>query len=347
MSDKPQNGIGRRRVLQGLGGAAGAAFAGNMLHIGPALAADEFKVTLQLGWLASNGILGEIAADKLGYYADEGLTLEVSAGGPNIDGVASVASGRANVGSISSSPSLMLARSAGIPITCVAAGYQKHPFTYFSLTDNPVNTPADLIGKRVATQGTARILLRALLAKNGISEDDVEVSVMGSDMAALMTGQVDVVTGWSTNINALAVLGDKRNDMTLWDAGVQLYANPFYVTDTMLADHRDKVEAYIRASAKGWGWVHANPQEAVEYLVERYPNLDKEAEMKAVDLIIGFSFNEATAANGWGTMTKENWMAQISIYDELGQFESGAPNLDDMMTLSVLEATAGSRPKLG
>lgn len=347
MSQKPTGAIGRRSVLQGMGVAASTALTGSLFSISPSAAADTFKVTMQLGWLASNGILGEVAADKLGYFAEEGLTLEVMAGGPNIDGVASVASGRANLGSISSSPSLMLARSAGIPIKCIAAGYQQHPFTYFSLKKNPVMKPSDLVGKKVATQGTARILLRALLAKNGISEDDVEVSVMGGDMAALMTGQVDVVTGWNTNINALSVLGDQRVDMTLWDAGIQLYANPFYVTDSTLADHGDKVEAMIRAIAKGWGWVHDNPEKAVDFLVERYPNLDKESELKAVGLIVDFSFNSNTAAGGWGAMTKENWQAQIDAYDALGQFESGTPMLDDMMTLSVLEATAASRPKYG
>ncbi|MFK8035848.1 MAG: ABC transporter substrate-binding protein [Hyphomicrobiales bacterium] len=347
MSQKPTGAIGRRSVLQGMGVAASTALTGSLFSISPSAAADTFKVTMQLGWLASNGILGEVAADKLGYFAEEGLSLEVMAGGPNIDGVASVASGRANLGSISSSPSLMLARSAGIPIKCIAAGYQQHPFTYFSLKKNPVTKPSDLVGKKVATQGTARILLRALLAKNGISEDEVEVSVMGGDMAALMTGQVDVVTGWNTNINALSVLGDQRVDMTLWDAGIQLYANPFYVTDSTLADHGDKVEAMIRAIAKGWGWVHDNPEKAVDFLVERYPNLDKASELKAVGLIVDFSFNSNTAAGGWGTMTKENWQAQIDAYDALGQFESGTPKLDDMMTLSVLEATAASRPKYG
>lgn len=347
MSQKPTGAIGRRSVLQGMGVAAGTALTGSLFSISPSAAADTFKVTMQLGWLASNGILGEVAADKLGYFADEGLSLDIMAGGPNIDGVASVASGRANLGSISSSPSLMLARSAGIPIKCIAAGYQQHPFTYFSLKKNPVMKPSDLVGKKVATQGTARILLRALLAKNGISEDDVEVTVMGGDMAALMTGQVDVVTGWNTNINALSILGDQRVDMTLWDAGIQLYANPYYVTDSTLADHGDKVQAMIRAISKGWGWVRDNPEQAVDYLVERYPNLDKESEMKAVGLIIDFSFNSNTAAGGWGTMTKANWQAQIDAYDALGQFESGAPKLDDMMTLSVLEATAANRPKYG
>lgn len=347
MQNKIQHKFSRRSVLKGFGAASSLAMTGSLLSVGKASAAGTYEVNMQLGWLASNGVLGEVAADKLGYYADAGLSLNIVPGGPNIDGVASVASGRANLGSISSSPSLMLARAAGIPIKCIAAGYQQHPFTYFSLKGNPVLKPQDLIGKKVATQGTARILLRALLAKNGISEDDVEVSVMGGDMAALMTGQVDVVTGWNTNINAISVLGDQRVDMTLWDAGIQLYANPFYVTDETLAQHRDKVEDIIRVSAKGWGWVHDNPEQAVEFLVERFPNLDLEAEKKAVDLITAFAFNENTAKGGWGTMTLENWRAQIDTYDSLGQFEGGAPKLEDLVDLSILEATAADRPKYG
>lgn len=347
MTNSMKTDLGRRTVLKGMGAAAGFAAGGTLFSIGPALGADKFQVNMQLGWLASNGILGEVAADKLGYFAEEGLTLKIVPGGPGVDGVASVASGANNLGSISSSPSLMLARSAGIPIKCIAAGYQQHPFTYFSLKKNPVMKPQDLVGKRVATQGTARILLRALLAKNGIKESDVEVSVMGADMAGLMQGRVDVVTGWKTNINALAVLGDQRVDLSLWDAGIQLYANPFYVTDDTLSKHRDKVVSILRASARGWGWVYNNREKAVEYLVERYPNLDKASEMKAVDLIMGYSFNENTKARGWGTMTPENWQAQIDTYDKLGQFKSAAPKLDDMMTLSILEATADVRPKYG
>ncbi len=347
MSDSKNMIISRRSVLKGLGAASGAAMAGSLISIGKVAASGTYEVNMQLGWLASNGILGEVAADRLGYYEDAGLSLNIIAGGPNIDGVASVASGRANLGQLSSSPSLMLARAAGIPIKCIAAGYQQHPFTYFSLKNNPVREPGDLIGKRIATQGTARILLRALLAKNGISENDVEVSVMGADMAMLMTGQVDVVTGWSTNINALSVLGDQRTDMTLWDAGIQLYANPFYVTDETLARYRDKVEDIIRVSTKGWGWVHENQEQAAEFLVERFPNLDLEAERKAVSLIDGFSFNGNTAKNGWGQMTRENWEAQIRIYDDLGQFEDGAPMLDDLVDFSILEATAADRPKFG
>ncbi len=339
--------LDRRTVLKGMG-AAGLASAGTFLSVLPATAQEPFTIRLQLGWLASNGILGEVAADAQGYFAEEGLKLEVIPGGPNIDGVASVASGANNFGSISSSPSLMLARSAGLPIKCIAAGYQQHPFTYFSLSDKGnVLTPQDLIGKKVATQGTARILLRAMLAKNGISEDQVEVSVMGGDMTPLLTGQVDVATGWKTNVGALSVLGDKRVDMTLWDSGIQLYANPYYVTDSVLEEHGDKVVAALRAISRGWGWAHDNVEGAVDALVARYPNLDKASEMIAAPMVLGYSFNERTAAEGWGTMTAENWQSQIDTYDSLDQFTNGAPALEEIMTLDILEATADVRPTYG
>ncbi|MEX0971277.1 MAG: ABC transporter substrate-binding protein [Paracoccaceae bacterium] len=347
MTNRYKGDVSRRQLMKGMGAASSLAMTGSMLSVGKALAQGTYEVNMQLGWLASNGILGEVAADRLGYYADEGMSLNIIPGGPNIDGVASVASGRSNLGSISSSPSLMLARAAGIPIKCIAAGYQKHPFTYFSLKSNPVNTPADLVGKRVATNGTARILLDALLAANNISSDDLEIIVSGADMSVLMTGQADVVTGWSTNTSALAVLGDQRVDLSLWDAGVQLYANPYYVTDRTLAEHRDKVEAMIRVSAKGWGWVHDNPEQAAEFLVERYPNLDLDAEKSTVGLINDFSFNESTAARGWGTMTAENWQSQLDAYERLGQFDGAAPALDDLVDFSILDATVADRPTYG
>lgn len=337
----------RRRFLGTAAAVTGAAATGNLFTFSAARGQDLYTCNLQLGWLASNGILGEVAADAKGFYAEEGLKLEVIAGGPNIDGIASVASGRANLGSISSSPSLMLARSAGIPVKCIATGYQQHPFTYFSLKKNPVNTPQDMIGKKVATNGTARILLQALLAANDIPEDQVEVIVMGAEMTPLMTGQVDVVTGWRTNTSALSVLGDERVELTLWDGGVKLYANPYYTTDAMLENEQDKVEAMIRAGARGWGWAYENREEAVHLLVERFPNLVLEDELATVDMVMDYSFDANTAQHGWGYMTRENWERQIQQYEALGQFEGEPPKVEDIMTLAILDATADARPKIG
>ncbi len=339
------SGLDRRRFLQ-TSAAFGAMAATPSLISVTARAQGMAKVNMQLGWLASNGILGEVVAMEKGFYAEEGVELEVTPGGPGVDGVASVAAGRAGIGQLSSSPSLMLARSAGIPVKAIAAGYQKHPFTYFSLSGDPIRSPEDMIGKTIATQPTAFILARALLAKNGISEDDVDLVNMGSDMNQLMTGQASAVTGWLTNTNALSILGDDRVDMMLWDTGIQLYANVYYATDEDLSENADVLAAYLRGSARGWGEAHANPEAAVDMLVSTYGNLDRDSELAAVKPVLGFSFNETTGAEGWGSMNRENWEAQIDIYAQLDQFEGEVPGVDDVMTLDVLSATADARPKI-
>ncbi len=199
----------------------GALAAGAAAGLGPfvdfgANAQGKPVVNLQLGWLLSGNQIGEVAAKAMGYYDAEGIDLRFQAGGPNIDGVAVVAAGRFETGQVSSSPSLMLAASQDIPIKCFATGAQVHPYTFFSLKKNPVREPKDLVGKKVGIQATGVILLRALLAKNKIAEKDVTIVTIGADMAPLLTGQVDVVTGWLTNTTALKVLGDQRVDMRLW-----------------------------------------------------------------------------------------------------------------------------------
>ncbi len=344
MSD--MNKISRRNFL--IGTAATALGGGGVLLSGTKNAyAGTFDVSMQLGWLLSNGQIGEIVAAELGYFKEENVSLTIIPGGPNVDGVASVASGRSNLGQVSSSPSLMLARSAGIPIKCIAAGYQRHPFTYFSLKSKPVHTPQDLIGKKVGTQPTAKILLRALLAKNNIPESEVEITSIGFNMAPLKHGQVDVITGWQTNTNALKILGDERVDMMLWDTGVRLYANPYYVTDKVLQEQRDDVIRFFRASAKGWSWAFQNQEKAVEMMVKKYPKMNLEQEKAAVGLIMNFVFNNATKGSGWGTMKTRDWQDQLDIYEKLGQFKGIVPKVDDVMTLDILNATADVRPKFG
>ena len=336
----------RRRVLQ-YGTALGAAGAASSFISVQALAAGKAKVNLQLGWLASNGILGEVVAKRMGFYGEEGIELEVTPGGPGVDGVASVAAGRAQSGQLSSSPSLMLARSAGIPVKAFAAGYQKHPFTYFSLAKNPIRKPADMVGKTIATQPTAVILLKALLAKNGIAEDQVKVVKMGSDMNQLVAGRVAAVTGWKTNTNALKILGKERVDMMLWDAGIRLYANVYYTTDDMLAKHGDVLARFLTGSARGWGYARKNPEAAVDHLVAEYRNLDRASELEAVKPVLGFSFDAVTAKDGWAAMNPANWQAQIDVYAELKQFKGAVPGVGDVMTTDILEATESLRKKIG
>ena len=105
--------IDRRKLL-----ACGAGLAGGTFLNVDAVGQTKAVVNLQLGWIVSGNQVGEVCAKTEGFYAQEGIDLKIQPGGPNIDGVAVVASGRYEAGQVSSSPSLMLAASQEIPVLC-------------------------------------------------------------------------------------------------------------------------------------------------------------------------------------------------------------------------------------
>lgn len=303
-------------------------------------------VSMQLGWLLDNGQLGEAVAIGKGWYADNGLSVNITPGGPSIDGLTMVAGGRSQIGQISSSPSLMLASSQGIPTRAFAVGVQEHPYGFFSKSDKPVREPKDLIGKTVGTQATGQILLSALLAANKIDPADVKVVVVGSDVTPLTTGRVDVWTGWVSNVAALRPLGTDYQVMRLWDAGIQLYANPYYTTDQMLKNDKETLTKFLAASAEGWKYAKENLKESVDFLVKLAPSLNKDDMMAQGQVLLKYEFTDATVKDGWGTMNKDVWQRQLDMWKSLGQFKGKVPSLADVANFDILDATAGQRPKV-
>lgn len=334
----------RRDVLK-----AGVALAGGatVMTITDRASGASTTINMQLGWIGGGNQLGEAVAFQLGYFEQEGLDFKIQPGGPNNDGVAIVASGRYEVGQVSSSPSLMLAVSQDIPIKCFAVSAQQHPYAFFSLAKNPVRTAADFRGKKIGMQATGLVLLRALLAKNNIDMKDVQVVTIGSDMMPLMTGQVDVVTGWVTNVTAMNVLGPDRVVLKLWDTGVKLYASPYYATIETLQTKKDLLVRFLRASGKGWAYAYDNRDKAIELLLKSFPNLVAKDERAAADVMLAATFTDATKTGGFATMDPAIWQDQISLYSQLGQFTKRTPTVDEVMTLDILNATADTRPKIG
>jgi NitT/TauT family transport system substrate-binding protein len=335
----------RRTVLTGA--AATVAAAANLLPSGGFAQAKTQTINLQLGWLASNNNIGEVVAKELGYFEEEKLNVQIQPGGPNIDGVAIVASGRCEIGQVSSSPSLMLAASQKIPVLCFATALQQHPYTFFSLEKKPIRTPKDMIGKKIGIQATGKILLTALLKKHNIPEKDVEVVVVGADFSPLLTGQVDAFTGWLTSTTAIKALGQPPVTLRLWDAGVQLYALPLYATKDTLAKKPEMVAGFLKAQGRGYAFAHKDPEKAADLLIKEYPNFKRGDELDGLKVLLKFAFNENTKVNGWGAFEPKVWQEQITLYDELKQFSAGAPKLDEVITTKILDATKDARPKIG
>jgi NitT/TauT family transport system substrate-binding protein len=307
---------------------------------------DGASMVLQVGWLPGTAQVGEIVAKRLGFYSQEGIQFRIAGGGPSIDGVSVVASGSAQAGQISSSPSIMLAVSQNIPIQCFAAALQKHPYCYFSLKSNPVRSIPDMVGKRVGVQSTAQVLLKAMLAKANLPVDRVQIVPLGADLSPLLTGQVDVISGWSTDTTALRVLGADRVDLNLWDTGVHLYALPYYATVRTLNNEFDAIVRFLRATTRGWVYARDHMDEAADHLVQEYPSLNRSDERVAIESLMSFAFGDRTRQFGWGTMDPATWSEQIAMYAALGQFTNRVPTVDEVMTMKVLKATQSYRMRI-
>jgi len=334
----------RTFIKTGLIGLA-AASQGMQLLLTPGAKAAG-KVVIQYDWLMSNGQIGDIAAVANGYFKEAGLDVACSPGGPNSATVPPVISGSAQLGQFSETPQLYAARASGVPVKIIACGFRTGPYAFTSKGSNPIRGVADLKGKKIGIQPTARFVIDEILSKNGLSADDVTVVNVGFDKAPLIRGDVDAIGGWITNTQALSVVGDDRVDLLVRDLGLDSYADVYFATDTAIEQDPQTLAKFIGAVAKGWGWVHANPKEAVSKMVAAYPEMDLGWEQKTIDLVLKLSFDAATARDGWGTFDPASIESQLALLDKVGQYPNGRPAAADVYTTKILELSAADRPKL-
>jgi NitT/TauT family transport system substrate-binding protein len=330
--------------MQGAVLALGAA--GGIQLVAPGARAQNAKVVIKLDWLMSNGQIGDVMAEKQGFFKEAGLDVEFNPGGPNSSTVPPVVSGQANLGQFSESTQLVAARASGVPVKIIACGFRTGPYALASLPKAPVRSAADLEGKRIGIQPTARVVIDAIIAKNNLDASKVNIVNVGFDKAPLERGEVDAIGGWITNTQALSILGPDRIDLLVSDMGLPSYANVYFATDEAVEANAELLAKFIGAVSKGWEWTKNNPEEAVKQTVAAYPDMSLEWELKTIPMILKLSFDEATAKDGWGTFDPAKIEEQIAMFDALKQYQPARPKLEDVYTTKILDLTKDVRPKI-
>jgi NitT/TauT family transport system substrate-binding protein len=310
----------------------------------PAAATGTSDINFRLGWLATAQNAGEYVALDKGYFKDEGLNVSIQPGGPNVDSVSLTAAGSADVGQVSSNPSMILARAQGVPIKAFTVVLQKHPFAWFSLKESNINKATDFAGKKIGIQATAKPLLEALEAKNNIDPSQVTVVTIGSDMLPVVNHQVDAGSGWVIDVSQLSALPQGGyNTLLLWDTGIQLYANPYFATEKTLSEKSKQLAGFVRAAARGWTDALANQEAGVASVQKYAPSIVPADELLTLKAIPPFMFTDLTKQNGWGWMDQQVWQNDIDTYFNLKQINKSFP-ATDIITMDILNA-APERPK--
>ncbi len=243
--------------------------------------AELQKITFVLDWSPNTNHTGLYVAQKLGYYAEAGLDVEIQ--NPPEDGAeVLVAAGRADIGvSFQDYLAPAFASENPMPLTAIAALAAHNTSGIVSLKDDDITSPAKLEGKVYSTWGlpVEQAIMKQVVEDDGGDWSKVELftAYVENIQAALQT-QVDAVWiyyGWDGI--SLEQAGLESNYWNFKDINpvFDFYSPVLFTNNTFLAEHPDEVRAFLEATRKGYQYAIDNPTEAAGILLEAAPGLDQ------------------------------------------------------------------------
>jgi NitT/TauT family transport system substrate-binding protein len=276
---------------------AAAAFAA----VGRVRAAETVKtLNFQLSWVRSIQYGGYFAGADRGTFRAQGLDVAFASGGPNIDAIANVASGRAELGDRPVGP-LLIAREKGIPISVLA----------------------DLKGKTIAVGSTARPTMLNLFRENGIDPDSVTMVPAAPDPFALVSGQLDAYTGLSTNQGVmLEARGIRIVSLNLFDLGVPETSGVIYGREDFLAANRPAVVGFLRAATESWTWALDHPEDTAKLTVDKFGSAGLEYTPQLMELKASRPYIEPGAGRNLLSIDMAAYSKTIDLYRKTGLLKS-------------------------
>ena len=246
-------------------------------------------LTVQFGWLPDAHHSGFWVALDKGFYREEGLDVRLLPGGLDSSPIKAVVSGVADIGQAGGLEQLITARCEGLPIRAFAAFHRDTPHALISLERKPIRSARDLPGKTVAIAygDAAELLFRAFLEKSGVSMNEIHPVPFRFDLTPLMHGDVDAITGFATDQPAtLKSKGFTPVVLSYSKLGVRSYGYTFFTSERTLGTRKRDLEAFIRASRKGWQYAIEHPDEAVKTMLRYYgESLTSDVESEKLSLV--------------------------------------------------------------
>ena len=164
--------------------------------------ADLKEVNVVLDWYPNAVHAFIYDAIEKGYYAEEGIKVNVQFPSNTNDAMSLTAAGKAEVG-IYYLPDVIMARAnQDVPIRCIGALTQSDLNIILSLKEKNIQSPKDLVGKTIGYSGTelSEAMVREMMETAGVSADTVTMVDVGFDlMSSMTTGQVDATIGCMVN----------------------------------------------------------------------------------------------------------------------------------------------------
>jgi putative hydroxymethylpyrimidine transport system substrate-binding protein len=248
----------------------------------PAIAAE--KMTVLLDWFINPDHGPIIVAQEKGYFAEQDLEVEIIAPADPSDPPKLVAAGKGDL-AISYQPQLHIQIHEGLPLKRVGTLVATPLNCLLVLEDGPIETPADLKGKKVgfSVGGVEEAVLGTVLSNHGVSLDDIElINVNFSLSPALMSKQVDAVIGAYRNfeLNQMDIEGVAGKCFYVEEEGLPSYDELIYVANSDTMD-KEMIARFLAATEKATQFITNHPQEGWEIFAGTSTELQDELNKRA------------------------------------------------------------------
>lgn len=235
-----------------------------ILSVSLSAVAQPVKVTFTPQWTPQAQFAGFYIAKDKGFFADEGLDVEIDHIGVNSNETVTdyVLSGRAQFFGQQLLPAVITVAD-GFPVVNVLQLTQKSGLWCVSRT--PVSTPEDLDGMRISRWKSGYSEFCEMMeVSRGIMIDWVSL-INGINL--FLFGAVDAMLcySYSEYVALQLALGDipEENIIKFSEFGYDCPEDALFVTEDYYNENKDVVDAFVRASKKGWDYARKNREEAV------------------------------------------------------------------------------------
>lgn len=285
---------------------------------------DLELVTFQLNWNPNAEHAPYYLGKKLGFYADEGIDVEIRPGQGSSTAVKLVGTGDSDFG-VAVADAVTVGRAQGVPVVSTAVLLQESPTVLVSFTEKGIVEPSDLAGKRVAvnTQSTVHAYWLAFLDVNGIDRSQItEVNVSGASLPLLIADQVDATGALLTNeVVTLLNEGFDLNIINYGEYGVKSYGQVLFTSDQYASENPDLTRRFTAATLRSWEYSLEHVDEAVAALAEAVPETDVELETAKwtpiKELVLGSEGSDVQ----FGQQTLEGWQETYDTFEAGGLIE--------------------------
>lgn len=276
-----------------------------------AQAAESF--VYMTNWFAQAEHGGFYQALAQGLYRKHGLEVRIQMGGPQINITQMMAAGQADCIMGASDLQMLQIREAGVPVTTVAAVFQKDPLVLIAHED--VKTLEDLKSRTILVAPTAQRGYWAWLkAKHGFS--DAQMRPYTFNIQPFLLDKRVAQQGYLTSEPfSLQKAGVKTTMLMLADLGFPSYTTTISCMEQTVAQRRQAVAAFVRASMEGWKSYLADPAPGNALIKQANPAMTDEQLRYSVDKIkeTGMVTGGDAARLGIGVMTQARIQASYDF----------------------------------